>query len=87
MLIYPKTYLVVVATGCYDDYIENVIFVTNDKDKADSWVTRYNKIIDDNLDRIREFPIQDPENDEPFWYWLINYQDPFAKVIESEYRS
>lgn len=81
-----KMYLVIVATGSYDDYTENVKFVTDDKTVADTWVARFNKIIDDNRERINDFPIQDPENEEPFWYWLIQYYYPNAMVRETEYR-
>ena len=76
-------YLVLVATGSYDDYNENPIFVTQDKKKALSWVNRYNKIIKDNTDRINRFKFKKKE---PFCYWLIQYEQPVAIVKEVELR-
>ena len=78
-----EMYLVMVATGSYDDYNESPIFITESKKKALLWVNRYNKIIKDNTDRINRFEFK---GEEPFWYWLIQYEQPTAIMKQVEHR-
>ena len=79
-------HLVMVATGSYDDYNESPIFVTENKEKALLWVEKYNKLIKDNTDRINNYVFKEQQEKEPFWYWLIQYEQPTAMIRKVEYR-
>jgi predicted secreted protein len=80
-------YVVQVCRGQYDDYWENEIFATADKARAEKWRDRYNRIIDDNKERIDNYyDDQDWSKPEPFWYSEINWDVPRARVIEIEWR-
>ena len=48
-------YIVKINGGRYSDTFTLNMFVTDDLDKAESWVKRFNKIIDDNYVRIDTF--------------------------------
>ena len=80
-------HLVMVATGSYDDYNEISMFVTDDKEKALLWVKKYNKIIKDNTDRIGNYAFKEGQEKEPFWYWLIQYEQLIAFIRQVEHRS
>ena len=75
-----------VATGSYDDYNERLIFVTENKKKALLWVKKYNKLIKNNTVRINNYVFKEGQEKEPFWYWLIEYEQPKAMTMEVEYR-
>ncbi len=78
-------YIVIVSTGRYDDHYENQQFVTNDKQIADIWVEKFNRIIDNNLERINSFDIMSTGS-EPLWYDFIISEEPTAYTFEIEYR-
>lgn len=88
-LIKPKpAYLVSICQGQFDDYTEHEVFVTASKDMADKWCSRFNKIIDENLDRIKHYYHDDKDYSKPelFWYNFIYWETPFAKSVEVEQR-
>ena len=75
-------YIVLECTGSYEDYREYPIFATFDKDKADKWVAKFNRIIFDNQDRIYNFYYDnDYSKQEPLWYERIS-EKPMARVVE-----
>jgi|694.fasta_scaffold116882_7 hypothetical protein len=39
-------YIVLYSTGSYDDYCKVPVFVTDDKEKADKYVEKFNRIYD-----------------------------------------
>ena len=81
-------YLVSVCTGSYEDYTEHEIFVTNDKTLATKWKDRYNRIIDENKDRIKHYRDDCNCNKKlPFWHDEIYYNEPVAKILEVEFRN
>ena len=76
-------YLVMVCSGQYEDYTERHIFATADKDTAEKWRDKYNRIIDNNKDRINHYyDDNDWDKPEPFWYDEINWDLPTAQVQE-----
>ena len=77
-------YLVVVATGSYDDYFENIKFATEDEEKALLWVGKFNKIIEENKDRINNYCFTLGQEKEPFWYDFIQYYEPIALIRKTE---
>ncbi len=80
-------YLVQVCSGQYEDYREREMFATADKERAEKWRDKYNRIIDNNKDRIKHYyDDQDWNKPEPFWYDEINCNLPTARVIEIEWR-
>jgi hypothetical protein len=75
-----EIYIVKISTGSHDDYYESDEFACFDKEKAQIWVDRFNKIIDNNRIRINKFH-SDPamyESDQPFWHDFIKYEEPNA---------
>jgi hypothetical protein len=78
-------YLVMIATGSYDDYYENPEFITDDKDAANVWVARLNKIINENRGRLRNFDLNSSKK-LPFWYDNILLHDAQAQISEVPYR-
>lgn len=81
-----EMHLVIVATGSYEDYMEITMFVTDDKEKALLWVKKYNKIIEDNTERMEKYVFKSNQEKYPFWYELINYEQPKSMVREIKYR-
>lgn len=80
-------YLVMVCNGQHEDYTERHIFATTDKDKAEKWRDKYNRIIDNNKDRINHYYDDGDYNKPvPFWYEAINWDFPTAQVREIELR-
>lgn len=76
-------YLVLV----YYDYIEHIIFATSDKKRAEKWRDKYNRIIDNNKDRITQYYDDDNfDKPEPFWYDEMSYGLPIAQIKEVEWR-
>jgi hypothetical protein len=71
-------YIVYTGSGSYQDYYEFIKFVTFNKSKAEKWVARFNKIVDDNKDRIRKYYQGDMISREPFMGDLIYYNEPNA---------
>lgn len=81
-----EMHLVLLATGSYDDYTENVIFVTNNKEKALLWVEKHNRLIKENDDRLRDYVFKEGQQKDPFWYDYIVYYEPVAILRTVEYR-
>jgi len=50
-----KMYLVKYSTGSYEDYHQNNLFVTADKEVADKYVEKFNRILDNWLDYMTLF--------------------------------
>lgn len=84
-----KSYIVTITTGSSWDRDTYNKFVTLDKEYADTWVEKFNRIIENNKERIDKFA-ETPEfyNDETqlFWAEYIHYQSPSARVEEIELR-
>ena len=83
-----EIYIVKIGTGSYDDYYEREEFACFDLEKAQKWVDRFNKIIDENRKRIQAF-YSDPavyRSDQPFWHDFIKYEDPNAMLTRVDIR-
>jgi len=72
-------YVAIVTTGSYEDYTENSIFCSTDKKKVKDWVKKLNKIIDNNIDRIKNYIIDD---NLPYWYDYLKWEYPSAIMRE-----
>lgn len=74
-------YVAVIATGSYEDYQEDNVFCSTDKDKVEKWVNRFNKIVEDNEGRIRERVDKQADNEPwPFWYRFIFWDGACAVI-------
>ena len=69
-------YVAMITSGSYDDYTENTIFCSMNKDKVEKWVNRFNNIITNNEKRIKEYECC--ENEPPFWYDFVSWDYPIA---------
>lgn len=78
-------YIVKIATGQCEDYYEAFQFATTSKGKAERWVERFNKIIDDNRERITDSEL-DSDYNSLFWHNYIVYEEPAALIEETELR-
>ena len=86
-LLCTVIYLVNVCSGQYEVYTEREIFATADKERAEKWRDKYNRIIDNNKERIKHYYDDgNYEKEQPFWYDKINYDSPMARVIEVKWR-
>lgn len=76
-------YVVYVAQGERDDYHKYNIFATLNKSKAEQWKDKYNRIIQNNKERIRKY-YNDGNYDKPhlFWYNELAYDTPCANIRE-----
>lgn len=80
-------YVVKIGFGEGCDFVEGIEFITKDEEKAVDWVNRYNRIIQDNKQRMIDFENKAEDNDVfPLWYDLILYTEPIARVEEVDYR-
>lgn len=82
-------YLVYVRIGdTYDGFYLDHKFITLDKTKAEIWINRFNKIIEDNKLRFESY--YESENDYHkmplFWLDYILEEKPFAYIKEIEIR-
>ena len=80
-----KIYLAIEISGSHEDYRECVVFATEVESTADDWVNRYNKLIAIKKGMIKGFQVEDGKP-VPFLYWLVEYEDPSAEVIEIDIR-
>ncbi len=84
-----KMYLVKITEGRYsDETFTYPKFVTEDKEKAEAWIKKFNKIISNNRDRIDAWydNILEYEDDtEPLWAMFIR-EFPVASLEEVEVR-
>lgn len=76
-------YIVCIATGSYSDSYGSIQFVTLDKAIANDWVRRYNKIVEDNTVRLKDFTFKQGCSKTPFGYDEIVYGNPLAFVDTS----
>ena len=80
-------FLVIVATGEYEDYYEHKIFATKDKEKAQLWVRKFNRIITLYSKMINEWEIdyEDENQPLPLWWdcvaWEMNSPNAFTREI------
>lgn len=80
-------YIVQECIGDYDDIIERIIFVTSNKKLAEKWKEKYERIIENNKERISNY--YDDENyDKPYplWHDKIVYRLPRITITEIERR-
>jgi hypothetical protein len=75
-------YIVGVNYGRYEDYTEEIIFATKDKDKAEKWRDRFNKIIHDNADRTYIKYEESGFTIKPFGYDKIHGEEYTAYIEE-----
>jgi hypothetical protein len=81
-----KLYIVIVAKGSYEDYYEESKFATLDKKKAELWVEKFNRIIDDNKERLQKAAYSDEEHINYFWWDYVGWDTPMASFSEIEFR-
>ena len=83
-------YLVQLCSGQYEDYTQNEVFATTDKERAEKWCDKFNKIIEDNEDRIDKYydddDCDDYDKEHPFWYDIMMYDCPTARFVKVELR-
>ena len=77
-------YIAILGAGTYDDYAEQVIFCSFNKLKVKNWVNRFNRIIENNRDRIESYSVLNGK--EPFWYEYIKWEMPRALLQEAPIR-
>lgn len=76
-------YLVYLDRGDWEDYYVENIFTTTNKDKAEKWKAKFNRIIDNNWKRAISCGYGKTE---PFWHDEIDLAYPVAQVKEVEWR-
>lgn len=87
-----KVYIASVISSSRFKKDEVVKFGTLDKEKADKWVMKFNNIVNNNRERIKEFMQYDEYNEfdgitpEKYLLWaeFIYYYKPIAKITEIE---
>jgi len=78
-------FLVNIQVGDMSGYEIQPQFCTDDLELAQKWITRYNKIISDNTERIESIKYDDEKDDGfyfPYLYFLIKYDNPKAIIKE-----
>ena len=83
-----EIYIACVTYGEYIDYYEIDIFASEDKEKVEKWINRYNKIIVENCDRLNEISMDYPDADlsDYFWHDIIMCHRPRAIIKTCELR-
>lgn len=74
-------YVIIITTTHWDGYGVKSVFVTKDKSKAESWVNRFNKIVENRRDWINKFEKSEVAVGsmyEPFCYDYVTHKDPEA---------
>lgn len=72
-------YLVKITQGLPHETFERLVFVTKNEETAKNFVTKFNKICEENKERIYDnYSIQQLS----FWSEWIVYDDPVASYIE-----
>lgn len=81
-------HFVVVCTGeSPEDYTETNIFATNSRLEAIRWRNKFNKIIENNYDRIvNHFKDGNYNKPKPFCYDKLIFDKPSAKVRQIKYK-
>ena len=80
-----KHYLVTIATGEYEDKTDYHIFTTPNKEKAEEWKNKFNRIKETAKEWVGNYNVRD-RNVLPFMYWERLYYNPKASVTEVEFR-
>ena len=81
---YKIIYIAALGAGTYEDYAERAIFCSFDKLKVKNWVNQFNRIIENNRDKIESYSVLDGE--EPFWYEYIKWEMPKAILRKAPIR-
>lgn len=72
-------HVVKIATYSYADYTEDTVFYTEDEDTARKWCERYNKIVEDNRERLETYyDYEGYYKEELFMHDYIVYREPRA---------
>jgi len=80
-------YLVQVCRGEHDDEHFFTIFATDDESYAKKWRDKFNRIIEENKDRIQKY-YDDGNYEKPelFWQDMIEWDTPMAMIEKAEGR-
>lgn len=82
-----NVYLVLVVSGKHEDYAEYRVFVAVDKEYAERWCAKFNRIIEGYTDWVcHYYDDKDWSKPRPFWYDYVSIEKPEALVIEVEWR-
>lgn len=73
-------YVAILTMGDSVDYRESNVFCSVDKNKVENWVNRFNNIINNNRERINKYECC--EEEQPFWYDYIKWENPYAIMEE-----
>lgn len=70
-----------------EEYNEEEIFATSSIVKAEMWKKKYNRIVNENIQRIKHY-YDDKNYDKPklFWYDELRYDEPKAHIAKIEFR-
>ena len=75
----PKAYVVLHGKGVYEDYYERTVFITLDKDKAEKYVAKFNRL----FNKLKEFYVEGYHN---YWYEGQTDLNPFYATETAEDR-
>lgn len=82
-----ECYAVFIGSGQYDDYHAFLQFVTFSEKKAENWVDKYNKIVEDNFERLLNFnDNSDYAKKLPFCHDMIVYEKAHAFFEKTKLR-
>lgn len=84
-----KSYIVVITEGGAYEWSDYNKFVTDDKEKAEKWVEKFNRIVDNHIERINKFVRSDAfmKSEKEFsLHEHIYYNGPSASFREIEKR-
>ena len=70
-------YIAVIGSGEYEDYSETMVFCSFDKNIVQTWINRFNKIIEENEQRIKSNYEKDIDC---FWSSCVVYEYPVAFI-------
>ena len=80
-------FIVIVGSGEYEDYFEHKVFATKDKEKAQLWAQKFNRIITLYSEMINKWDVDynDDESKFPLWWdcvaWEIRPPNAFTREI------
>ncbi len=81
-----KIYIATIQNeGTDADYV-NIIFASTNKIIVKNWVSRFNKIITNNRERIMSYNMTDFTKLPPYWYYEIRFDNPIGIMDEIELR-
>jgi ABC-type Fe3+-hydroxamate transport system substrate-binding protein len=67
------------TAGSDEEEIEDFVFATTKKEKAEKWVKKFNRIVDENKERIQNIDWCD---ETPLWYDFLKWDQPTAEMKE-----